>query len=66
MSFHPIGLAQCSRCGGHDPNCYVCNDVKPEDEDDGPESELEYELDKADYLHDKLRDDQVEAAQTKQ
>jgi len=21
-----IGLSKCSRCGGNDPNCYVCNE----------------------------------------
>lgn len=26
-----IGLANCSRCGGNSPNCYVCNDPEPEE-----------------------------------
>lgn len=25
-----IGLNHCSRCGGGDPNCYVCRDPEPE------------------------------------
>lgn len=32
-----IGLASCSRCGGGDPNCYVCTDpeeVEPLEEEE--------------------------------
>lgn len=26
-----LGINQCSRCGGSDPNCYVCRDIEPEE-----------------------------------
>lgn len=64
-----IGLALCSRCGGHDPNCNVCHDpVEEEVDNDDTDTDLEthegrgkaYErkIEHADFLRDQRRDEQ--------
>lgn len=34
-----IGLSRCARCGGDDPNCYVCHEPTEEPDDDPEEIE---------------------------
>lgn len=58
----PIGLSICSRCGGNDPCCPVCQDMV-DDEDDGPDAEQEHQEYLADCMRDKIRDDQWEKEQ---
>ena len=36
-----LGLANCSRCGGCDPNCYVCNEPEPENDNMNTTEETE-------------------------
>ena len=68
-----IGAAACSRCGGHDANCYVCHDLPKDDVEeelntDDTDTDLEtyegrglaYErkIEHADFLRDQRRDEQ--------